>query len=378
MAVFAYKALEADTTATRGTVIADTARQARDQLRARGLTIQDLASLEVTQKLKGLRRYLVVARRRAAATLVTTFVRELATLLAVGIPLLEAIDTIGKQHQGHRSSKGRSWGLREFRGNFRGRGFFRRLLQLRDHVAGGMSLAEAMRQQPQLFDDYCVAITEVGQNAGNLDVALKRLATFRLKAATFRGRIATALLYPAIVLTMALGVSIFLMTFVVPRLLEGLIQAGRPVPGVTRAVKATSDFLLHDWWLLLLVVAVLMLAVTVTLRTFRGRWAWDSFVLRVPILGEVLRKQAVGRIATIIAEMMRSGIEFLRALEIAHNTTGNLVFRDALQKCETAVTSGREIAEALADTHAFAPVVVQVFSVGQDICSCYYVCLTML
>lgn len=348
MAVFTYKALEADATPTRGVVVADTPRAARDQLRERGLTIQDLDDSATTRPTR-LGSLLSARGSKAGSAPVLALVRELATLLAVGVPLLEAMDTILKQH------RGRGWPrLRKV------------LLQMRDDVASGQSLADAMGQHPVYFDTYAVSIVRVGENAGTLDTALRRLAAFKQRTAQLRGKLATAMIYPAIVLVMAAAVSIFLMSFVVPRLLEGLLEASRPVPTVTAMVKALSDLLVHRWWLLAGIGAALVAAATALLRTRWGRWHYDRLLLRVPILGDLIRKQAVARLAVVIAELMRSGIEFVTALGIARDTTSNVVIRDALTKAEQAVGAGCDIAEALEDTAAFGPVVLQVFSVGQQ------------
>lgn len=348
MPVFTYQAWETDASAAAGTILADTPRAARDLLRARGLTVVAVEPLARARSARGWRTALASLRlRHQPAHRVTTFVRELATLLTVGMPLLEALDTILKQHQG----------------SFRGI-----LLQLRDSIAEGHSLADAMRQRPDVFDAYCVSLAEVGQNAGALDVSLKRLAIFRGKWALFRGKLATALIYPAIVLSMAAAVSMFLMTVVVPRLLEGLIEAGQPIPGVTRLVKHASDFLLGWWWLLLVMIALAAMGFAAMLRNpqGRGRRAWDWLLLRTPILGEVVRKQAIARIAMIIAELMRSGIVFLDAAKTAASSTSNQLIREALDQAAQAVAAGRDIGEALADQRAFGPVVVQVFAVGQQ------------
>ena len=273
------------------------------------------------------------------------FVRELSTLLGVGIPLLEAIDTIIKQHKG---------------------GFRLVLQQLRDQVAAGVSLAEAMAQQPRVFDDFCLNLVEVGENAGNLDVALTRLAEFKERSAQFRGKVTNALLYPAIVFCMAIGVSIFLMTYVTPKLLSGLIEAGRPIPLPTRIVKGFSDLLISKGWLIAIVGAFLAALLGWLWRTPKGKLAFDRLQLRTPLLGDLIRKQSVSRIAMVMAALMRSGVVFVRAIQITQRTTANLVIRDALSKCETAVHAGQDIAAALEATNAFPPTVVQVFAVGEQ------------
>ena len=368
MAVFAYKALDR-AAAVSGTVVADTPRAARDVLRARGLTIQAIdpargssRPLAASQRTKDRdsndffakpqaaeagRTLTWWQRHRAArqAPNVVSFTRELSTLLGVGIPLLESIDTIARQHRG---------------------AFAAALLLLRDRVAAGASLADAMRQQPEVFDEMSVNLAEVGESAGTLDAVLERLAEFKERAAALKNRIGTALIYPAIVLTMAVAVSLFLMTFVVPQLLNGLMVAGRPLPFSTRVVKAGSDLLVQWWWLLGLIVAGLIAALSAVLRTPRGKLAWHRLQLRLPILGGLIRKQAIVRISIITATLLKSGVVFVSALRIARRSTSNLVMADALRRCEEAVQGGRDISAALEQTGAFPPLVVQIFSVGQQ------------
>ena len=342
MAVFAYKALGPGAAAVSGVIVADTPRDARDSLRAKGLAVR-----EVAPHRPGAPAAWWSWRRGGGVghAKVVSFIRELSTLLAVGVPLLEAIDTIQRQHRGR---------------------FAASLLALRDRVAAGVSLAEAMREQPAVFDEMTVNITEVGENSGTLEAALERVAELKERALAFRGKLGTVLLYPAIVLMMAVGVSVLLMTVVVPNLLNALAETGRPLPLPTRVVKAASDWLVGGWWLLLLGVAALAVGVRLVLRTPRGRLFWHRALLRVPIAGEIARKQAIVRLCVVLATLLRSGMVFVRALQLARRSTPNLVLAGALERCESAIESGREIADSLERTGAFPPVVVQVFAVGQQ------------
>jgi type II secretory pathway component PulF len=348
MAVFTYKATDARNDVT-GTIAADTPRQARDLLRERGLVVRDISDFQPPPPaaVKQQRAKLAVRPRlrRGLRHHATGFIRELATLLGVGMPLLEALETLSRQHKGTFQSA---------------------ILLVRDRVAAGISLAGAMREQPQVFDELCVNITEVGEDAGTLDVSLERLAEFRERSEQLRGRISTALIYPAIVTTIAVFASIFLMTFVVPKILEPLIEQGMPLPFPTRVVKGLSDFVLAWWWLSALLAFAAVSALGAVLRTPGGLFRWHRLVLRIPLLGDLVRKQAIVRIAVVLATLLKSGIVFVRALQIAQRTTGNIVLRDALKKCEHAIVAGGEISEALEETGAFPPMVVQIFSLGQQ------------
>ncbi len=343
MAVYAYKAMNAaSSTPVAGTVTADTPRQARDQLRAQGLAVLQIAAQKTSlrfSKLPALR----LRKRNTAA--VTSFLRELSTLLSVGVPMLEAIDTVVKQHQG---------------------GFRTVLLMLRERVASGTGLAEALREHPDEFDALCVSITEVGEDSGTLESSLERLAGFRERSLQLKNRVVTALVYPCLVLATGVLVSVFLMTFVVPNLLATLLEAGRPLPMATRVVKAISDGMVYGWWVILLAVVAVILAITYAARSEKFRHRWDRWVLNMPLVGDMTRKQAISRIALTISTLIKSGVVFERAVQIAANATRNTVLRQALEHCKTSVRSGREISTALEESGCFPPLVVRVFAAGQN------------
>jgi type II secretory pathway component PulF len=340
MAVFTYKATAPDAGRMSGTIAADTPRQARDLLRERGLVVEDLSDVRP--------RVARPLRRGFFGTLAphtTLFVRELSVLLGAGVPLTEALATLASGYHGR----------------------FRSIVMLlRDRVAAGASLASAMRDQPEAFDELCISITEVGEDAGTLESSLGRLADFRERAQQVRGKVINALIYPAIVLTMALCATLFLMTFVVPQILGPLIEQGQQLPLPTRIVKATSDFVIQWWWLLVGTVLALACGFAIAIRSSRGRIAWHRFILRIPILGELILKQSLVRLAVVLGTLLRSGIVFVRALQIAQRATSNLVLRDALKQCERAVGAGEDIADALRRTGAFPPMVVQLFAVGES------------
>ena len=339
MAVYAYRALTAAAAVTTGTVVADTPRQVREQLLDRGLTVQSVVRRDKAVSTGG-RSF---GRRHAGR--VVEFTRNLATLLAVGVPLVDAVQTLA----GQEPSRFRSV-----------------LLQLQDRLAAGVSLAAAMREQPGVFDNLDVSLADVGEAAGTLDATLDRLASFKEERATARGRVGTALIYPAIVLVVAVTVSVLLMTLVVPKLLGTLIEAGRPVPLVTRVVKAASDALVQGWWIGLIGLAVAGVAVAYTLSKPKGRLLAERLQRRLPLVGPATAKQGISRVAVVLSVLMRSGIPFVRAVQIARDTAPGQVLRDALAKCEVAVVAGSDLAAAVAGSGAFPPMVVQMFAVGQQ------------
>lgn len=323
----------------KGTVVAESARHAREQLREQGMLIQSLT--ESTDPGNGL----FVFQRRANPTVVSGVIRELATLTHAGIPISEAIGTLVRQHSGAT----RTW-----------------LMQLRDRVEQGVSLADAMAEQPGVFNSLAVSMVKVGENAGNLEEVLAILADFAEKSLSFKNRLFSALLYPALVLIASIGVSVFLMTSVVPMLLVSLVEAGQTLPLPTQILKSASDLLVeYGGWLvgLLLVCSVIMVSY---LKSERGRRAWHRVQLKIPLIGSLAFRQTMSRTAFIIATLLRSGLELTKAMSIAADTCQNSTIADSLKDVEQAITSGSDLGPAFEASSVFPPVLVQIFAVGQQ------------
>jgi len=341
MTVFEYRALSHTHTKVRGTIAADSAREARDKLRTQGFVVETITPQPESND--SFFRFQMRPARYASQ--LSTAVRDLATLLTAGISLLESIDTLCLQ----------------FRGRFKSG-----LLNVREQIANGTSLSEAMARNPQLFDDLTVQMVRVGENAGTLEVVLDRLADFRERYLQFKDRIVASLIYPTIVVLLAIGVSMFLMTVVLPMLLENLVEAGRPLPWPTRVLKAMSDFVTSYLWLVLAIAALTVVLLMAYIRTETGRRKWHQLVFSIPLLGALARKQEISRLAIVVSTLMKNGIVFVDAVDIACRVSKNLLMRDALDQIKESVRSGQELGGALEATRAFPPMVVQIFIVGQQ------------
>lgn len=345
MPVYAYRAVDEQMAPARGAVTAETPRQARDQLRERGLTVESLTT-KAAPRDDG---WLPWQRRGRYDARMVPVIRELATLLSAAIPLSEALQTAASQQKG---PLGESLG------------------RLTERVSGGVGLAEAMREQPLFYDDLTVQMVEVGENAGNLDVVLDQLADFRERYVQFKDRVVTALFYPLVVLAMGLGVSLFLMTFVVPMLLDNLLSAGQSIPWPTRVLRAMSDALRqHGVWLVGL-GAIGVMSFLAAIQTKGGKRLWHALLLKTPLLGGIVQKQELARAALILGTLLESGIVFLQALEIATRAVRNRVLADAFGRVQATVQAGADIGEAMEEAiretpGLFPPLVVQIFSVGQ-------------
>lgn len=338
MALYKYRASDSLASLEEGTLVADSPRHARDLLRERGLTIE---SIEVSQSKKE-PSYLTQRNLRSKTQ---PFIRELSTLLSVGIPLVEALDTLIRQEKGQ---------------------FHDHLKSLRERVAMGESLAQAMEGYPWLFDSLVISVTQVGEEAGRLEEVLTELTDFRERASELKGKIGNALLYPAIVLSMALSISVLLMTVVVPNILAPLIESGAALPWVTQVVKSISDFLVGQWALIILSILGLSFLTTLFLKSEMGKRIWHKSLLKIPYLGSLTVKQNVVSVSVTLSTLVRSGVELLDALDIAQRSVRNVWVRSALLETSEAIKTGKDLGEALNATQVFPPTVIQVFSLGQE------------
>ena len=265
-------------------------------------------------------------------------------LLGAGVPLLEALDTVIEQQGRHNTP----------------------LLNVRDQVAAGSSLGDALRQQEDLFDPLSIHLVEVGENAGNLDIVLEQLSDFQRRFRQLKDRLITALVYPMFLVGFTTVATIFLMTYVMPALLENLQETIEKLPWPTRVVKGASDALINNAWWLAVVVPLFFVIVGGLLQTRTGRRMWHGILLKLPLIGSIALKQSISRVALIISTLTRSGIELTKALDLAARSADNLLVQSALEECSQAVGAGQDVAPALEQAGIFPPLAVRIFSVGQE------------
>lgn len=341
MPVYAYRALNSN-----GTIAADSVRAARDELRRRGLTVSQISPAKTARRGGGAAAGSGGRWARHRKLDLEAFARELATLLEVGVPVLEALETMARQRQGRARAV---------------------VEELCERLRTGVGLGQAMREVGGSgpFDDISVQMVEAGEQSGRLETVLNRLAEFHERRGALRGKLATAMIYPAFVGVVAVGVGLFLMTAVVPKILGPLEEQGRSLPWITRVVKSISDALLA-WGLVGgLVLAGAAFAAALLLRREEGRLWWHRWQLRLPVVGPVLRQQAMGHMAVVMGTLLESGIDFGRACLITARSSPQRVIAGALRAGHEAVIQGRDVATAIEETGEFPPLIVQAFSVGQ-------------
>ena len=339
MPTFTYVVKDAAGRTHTGSLETDSRRSLAEQLWK-----QDLVVLSIEER----------APRRASFTTrlsfvnpqqLVLFVRQLAAMVESGIPILGALDVLAEQVED--------------------RAFQTILKRVRDEVEGGSSLSESLSKHPGLFSELFVNMVKAGESSGRLDEILDRLATYLEKAEHLRRKVLASLLYPAMVSCLACAITAFLVLVVVPQFKEIFTTFGGQLPLPTRILLATSEGFRRFFLLEVLLVMAGLIGFRVFVATKTGRLWFDQTTLKLPVIGALLQKVAIARFARTLATLIRSGVPILTAMEIVAKTTGNTVVEAAILRARASVREGETIAEPLAESALFPPLVTRMVAVGE-------------
>jgi type IV pilus assembly protein PilC len=274
------------------------------------------------------------------------FTRQFSVMIDAGLPLVQCLEILGSQQDN--------------------RLFQKIILAVRQDVEAGSSLAEAMRKHPKAFDDLFVNMVAAGEAGGILDTILRRLSTYIEKAVKLKGQVKTALIYPVAVISVAAIVVFIILWKVIPTFASLFAALGAQLPLPTRIVIRASNFVASYIFFIVIGIGLLGFVLKRYYATYRGRRVIDQLVLRTPVLGDIMRKIAVARFCRTLATLTSSGVPILDGLEITAKTAGNAIVEDAIMGVRKSVEAGRTIAEPLAETKVFPPMVVQMIGVGEQ------------
>jgi general secretion pathway protein F len=276
---------------------------------------------------------------------IAAFTRQMATLLRSGIPLAETLGALVEQIQNVR--------------------FKAPIAEVRAAVNEGSALADALGKHPKLFDELFVSMVRAGELAGNLDEVLQRLADFLEASQKLKSKIQGAMIYPLVMLVVGVGIMTLLMIKVIPEITSMFSQAGRTLPLNTRILIATSGFMGRNiLWLFLITIVSIILFLKWS-RSKDGKPVWHAFVLRVPVVGELVRTINVGRFARTLGTMLQSGVPMLRALETGKQIIGNVLLQRAVEDAKQAVTEGESLAQTLKKSGQFPATMIHMTAVGE-------------
>lgn len=276
----------------------------------------------------------------------TTFTRQLATLVDAGLPLLRGLRVLEKQE--------RNATLKGILG------------ELATSIESGSTFSEALAQHPKVFNRLFVNMVKAGELGGVLEVVLKRLAEFSEKAQKIKGKVKAALFYPIAVLVVAVGILTLLMVFVVPKFKEVFGGMGVKLPGFTVFVLACSEIIKDHILATMGVMVVFVILFMLFIKTKFGRYAWDKFQLKMPALGPVISKVAIARFTRTLGTLVSSGVPILQALMIVKETAGNVVLSRAVGSVHESVKEGETITAPLEASGVFPPMVVSMVDVGEQ------------
>ena len=274
------------------------------------------------------------------------FTRQFATMISAGLPLVQCLDILAKQ-----SSKP---------------SFGRVIGEVTREVESGATLSDALGKHKAVFDDLFRNMVAAGEAGGVLDEILARLANYIEKAEALKRKIQSAMVYPVVVLTVALGATSFMLIFIIPTFAKMFMDFGGELPLPTKIVLMMSHFLQSFWWALLVGAALLGVAFTRYYATDNGRRVMDQALLKMPILGDVLLKGAVARFTRTLGTLIASGVPILSGLEIVARTAGNKIISEAIMTARTSIREGETVSAPLKASGVFPPMVVQMISVGEQ------------
>jgi type IV pilus assembly protein PilC len=277
---------------------------------------------------------------------VAIFTRQFSVMIDAGLPLVQCLEILGSQQE-HKTFK-------------------RTLLQIRQDVESGSNLADAMRKHPKVFNDLYTNMVAAGEAGGILDTILQRLATYIEKSVKLNGQVKSAMIYPVAVIGIACIVVAVILWKVIPTFASLFESLGAELPLPTRVVIALSNFLADYWWLIIISFFALSFAIRKYHETYKGKRVLDNILLRLPVLGILLRKIAVARFCRTLSTLTSSGVPILDGLQITARTAGNSIVEDAIMATRKSVEEGKTISEPLGSTEVFPPMVVQMIAVGEQ------------
>jgi len=298
-------------------------------------------SIKVKEEKKGFTLFGSRVSKRSLAV----FTRQFSTMLNAGLPLLTCLEILAKQTE--------SQGLRTV------------LNEVRGDVEGGLSLADALRRQPKVFDNLYVNMVESGETGGALDVILARLANYLEKSVALARKVRGAMIYPAIISLVAAGAISVMLLFVIPIFAKMYEGAGSKLPGMTQFVMGLSKFLRIGFIPVVIGVTLLVTIIRRWYKTESGAKAMDPIFLKMPVMGDLIKKQAIARFSRTLSTLLSSGVPIIDALEITAKSAGNWVIEDAILKARISIKGGENIADPLAKTHVFPPMVTQMIAIGE-------------
>jgi general secretion pathway protein F len=347
MPVYEYTALDKGGKSLSGIIDADSAMAARHKLRGTGIYPVEIKETFARPKdqTSAPTSFSALFRGVKASELSAT-TRQLAILLAAGVPLVSALEGMIGQIENPT--------------------FKRILAQVKESVNEGNSLAFSLSQHPKIFSQIYVNMIRAGEASGSLDVVLDRLAEFSEHQQALRGRFRSALAYPIFMACVATLILFFLMTFIMPNIMRIFSEMQQTLPTSTVLLMGFSNLLKSYWWMTFLAAAGGALLLKQFKKSAKGQYLWDEMKIRLPIVGPINRKMALARFGRTLGSLLQSGVPLLAALEIVRNIVNNVPIAQIIDKTADDIQEGKTLATPLSQSRWFPSIMVQMITVGEQ------------
>lgn len=342
MAVFEYKGMDARGKALTGIVDADSPRMARRRLKEEGVYTTELVEGKARSR-SGARTFTLGGRVRPMDVALTT--RQLATLVGAGLPMLESLNALVEQVENQRLKKV--------------------LAEVREQVKEGTALSESLSAHPKIFSELYVSMVRAGEASGTLGPMLIRLADFSERQLALSATVVAAMTYPVLMMILGILILMLLMTFVVPKVTQVFDGMNQALPTPTIVLIAISDAVRDYWWVMLPVLVLGWIWLKRWRATESGRRRFDAMSLKIPVLGKVVRMVAISRFTRTLSTLLAGGIPLLEAMSITQAVVLNRVLGDAIGAAGENIKEGESVAEPLAASGVFPPMVTHMIAVGE-------------
>ena len=350
MPTFSYTAVDARGQQKTGVVEAADTNDATAQIKQMGFfpTRLQEASSRAAAAAAGKPAKVKKTGGRVKSKILTTFTRQLATLIDAGLPLLRALNTLMKQEKNPTLKAA--------------------MANMAAGVESGSTFSETLAQHPRIFNKLYVNMVKAGELGGVLEIVLTRLAEFQEKAEKIKAKVRSAMIYPVVVLIIAMVIVAFLVGFIVPKFEKIFAEmlGDEPLPWLTEVVVGFSRWCGEFWYLILGGIIVAVVGFNLFAATSAGSYILDRFKLNGPLIGDLIRKTAISRFSRTLGTLVSSGVPILQALNITKETAGNVIVADAIAKVHDAVKEGESIVTPLEASGVFPPMVISMIQVGEE------------
>ncbi len=339
---YSYTALSGGGKTVKGTVSAENPYSARKQLRARGIHATDVKQVAAESETKSSFLAMLVRTKKSH---IIEFTKQMSILLNSDIKLTESLSVMIEQTADLR--------------------FKNVITDIRDRVVTGESFTDALNDYTEYFDVIYISMIRVGEATGTLGKTMETISDFMEKRRRIESKVTTAMIYPAFVVVIGLGVVIFLTTFVLPKIIVQLEKTKMQLPLITKMLMGFSHILINYWYIVVFVVALIVFIVRRSLRTEKGAYMRDKLLLTIPIFGPLIKQRVVSRFASTLSTLLGSGLSMAESLRVVAEVTGNVIMVDAVKKARDRILSGADIATPLRESGVISPAIAHMVAVGE-------------